>query len=697
MSLSAYLVFLCPGIFWRDAGELSAAAYGLGVAHPTGFVTWTLLGKLASFLPLGHIAVRINVLSALCGAGVVALSYPLMLSVMGEDGPAARAAAAAASLAMAFGSTLWLHSTTAEVYAPNLLAIVVLIRLVGVDWASDRALRMGAVVTGLAAGLHAVTALVAAAIWGVCFLRRWARPERRIARDLAWTAGLALAAMAVLAYLPLRASTDPWRNWGDPDTWDGFVAHLTGARIRAAFGGKMGGQGAWDINSEYAMIQLLEQVSWAGLLAVPGALWLALRRTQLAGLMLIIWSADFIFSFAINPMGMPDRQTGLIATLVTFVFISAGGFFLVGRVVGRYFSVPMTRLLTFVAVFGLALPATVSGGRIRDVRRLYHPQMVGDMAMDRASPAGLLLVSSDDMASATTYLQGVENRRPDCTTVVRQHVTDLSYLAGLRRWHGAEHLTDPVMHAAEAGGSPLAVLQLLIDENKGRRPVYWEIGESRTDRLVAADLRVDLPLARLFGSPLGDVQGLYVRYRILWRRVAGGQFWPGTALSTLARTFSQLGAFYASRGDPEYARQSISEAFMTDRDEVQVLSNYAALLISEGRPEQAVPRYLDVVARRPAYARGWYNLGVARFQTGDGFGGIEAFGIAARLGLDGPSLARAAYYASILEANHGSMARALVLMDSAAGQLPAAEKKDATAKLQLMTQELLKAHFGPRQ
>ena len=32
-----------PGLYLRDAGELSTAAFTLGIAHPTGFALWCLL------------------------------------------------------------------------------------------------------------------------------------------------------------------------------------------------------------------------------------------------------------------------------------------------------------------------------------------------------------------------------------------------------------------------------------------------------------------------------------------------------------------------------------------------------------------------------------------------------------------------------------------------------------------------------
>src|SRR4028119_2317230 len=57
-----------------DCGELIAASYRLGIAHPTGYPLYCLLGRLfATICPFGEVAWRYNVLSALLGATAVGL------------------------------------------------------------------------------------------------------------------------------------------------------------------------------------------------------------------------------------------------------------------------------------------------------------------------------------------------------------------------------------------------------------------------------------------------------------------------------------------------------------------------------------------------------------------------------------------------------------------------------------------------
>src|SRR6266436_4576523 len=68
VALLLYTFTLAPTVTLVDSGELILAAQGLGVAHPPGFPLWVILAHLASLVPLGNVAVRINFSSALFAA-----------------------------------------------------------------------------------------------------------------------------------------------------------------------------------------------------------------------------------------------------------------------------------------------------------------------------------------------------------------------------------------------------------------------------------------------------------------------------------------------------------------------------------------------------------------------------------------------------------------------------------------------------
>src|SRR6202023_1915021 len=67
-ALFLYSWTLAPTVTLTDSGELIVVAHGLGVAHPPGVPLWAILAHLASLVPLGNVAVRINFSSALFAA-----------------------------------------------------------------------------------------------------------------------------------------------------------------------------------------------------------------------------------------------------------------------------------------------------------------------------------------------------------------------------------------------------------------------------------------------------------------------------------------------------------------------------------------------------------------------------------------------------------------------------------------------------
>ncbi len=68
LTFAVYLFFLCPDVAWEDSGEFVTAAYCIGVPHAPGSPMVVLLGKIFSWIPVGSVAYRVNLLSAVSTA-----------------------------------------------------------------------------------------------------------------------------------------------------------------------------------------------------------------------------------------------------------------------------------------------------------------------------------------------------------------------------------------------------------------------------------------------------------------------------------------------------------------------------------------------------------------------------------------------------------------------------------------------------
>ena len=214
---------LCPGVFVGDAPELVAAAATFGVPHPPGYPLFTMLaGLFVRLLPVGEVAWRANLFSALCGAGTAALLY-LLARRLG----AGRLAAVAGASGLLAGRAFLASSLALEVYTFDALLLVA--TLSACHRAGESSGRGAWVAAGLAFGLlvgHRPTnlALLPALLLLVEPARR--RSGAPVRRYLLAAAALAATGL-VFAYLPLTCRRDPGLCIGEPTGWGRLLDVIT--------------------------------------------------------------------------------------------------------------------------------------------------------------------------------------------------------------------------------------------------------------------------------------------------------------------------------------------------------------------------------------------------------------------------------------------------------------------------------------
>ena len=176
--LVAYMLTLAPEVVWSgagiDSGDLAAAVAVGGVPHPTGYPTLMLLGLAVRAIPLGDLALRLNVLTALAAAASL---MPLgLLAARLRPGagtvlPVSEAMAVAAVLALyGLAPLVWSNAIVTEVYAfaslflwTSLYAAARALAAVTAEGKARWAAAAG-VLLGLGTGAHITVALGAPAL-----------------------------------------------------------------------------------------------------------------------------------------------------------------------------------------------------------------------------------------------------------------------------------------------------------------------------------------------------------------------------------------------------------------------------------------------------------------------------------------------------------------------------------------------------
>ncbi len=508
-----YVITAAPGLFWMDSGELTAAGYGLGVAHPPGFPLYTLLAKAATLLPVGSIAFRVVLLSALCGGVTVGLVFWLALRLsmaLGASERVAQGASVGAALVLGLSHSFWRQATVAEVYTPSLLmvALSLAVLLSALERRSGRlalALAFGA---GLAVGgAHPTYRLLLfpplLVAWAVA-LRR----GRRYSRAVPLFFGL--GAMVVL-YLVAVAGQGHGPDWGHctslTATWDHFVAR----RIQdASFEPLMFSFQSEIVTPHLSLagnVLLGQFIGLALPLAGLGA-WRGLRRQSPArvvvAVLLFAGVGDFIYSFWVNPMGLRDLQNGLTFALCLAVLAGVGVSELADWIGHRAPRIAPALAAAMCVI--LALPTALDGLTEKTRGAGYGAAGWVDAALDQAPPRAVVFTGSDDLSAGWTYARLVEGARPDVLSLVRQHLWVTHYLArwvradrddGLERERVARYGQRP--RPARHRGR-LNLLALLVENMAGRRPILWEPGDGADLSALRRPLIADVPLFRVHSA-----------------------------------------------------------------------------------------------------------------------------------------------------------------------------------------------------
>ncbi|MGQ9626093.1 MAG: glycosyltransferase family 117 protein, partial [Anaerolineae bacterium] len=137
-SSALYLRTMAPTVWFGNSAAQQYGSYILAVLYPTGYPLFTLLGKLFTFLPIGDIAYRVNLLSAASSAACVGLLYLFIRHITEKKLPALLP-----TLAFALSETFWSSAVVSNVYALNIFFVALTSYLV-LRWSEEIAFPSGA-------------------------------------------------------------------------------------------------------------------------------------------------------------------------------------------------------------------------------------------------------------------------------------------------------------------------------------------------------------------------------------------------------------------------------------------------------------------------------------------------------------------------------------------------------------------------
>src|SRR5438105_3531321 len=75
---------MVPTLYTLDSAELATGVATLGIVHAPGYPLYLVIAHLFTLLPIGDIAFRVNLFSALCLALTAPAVYGLIVELLGD-------------------------------------------------------------------------------------------------------------------------------------------------------------------------------------------------------------------------------------------------------------------------------------------------------------------------------------------------------------------------------------------------------------------------------------------------------------------------------------------------------------------------------------------------------------------------------------------------------------------------------------
>jgi len=421
-----------------DTFEFQVVAPTLGIAHPTGYPLYVMIGKLFSLLPIGSMAFRVNLTSAVFATGAVMMVYAITARLGGR-----RLVAFITALAFAVSQVVWSQAVVAEVYALNALIAGLMIALlldllsvskstsgdarsrstsadvsygVGGDSSrrppasSDIPYIVGAAFLLLGLGIsHHLTTILLLPAFALAILI--ARPRLRL-RTILISLGLFVLGLSVWLYIPLRW---PALHGGVPMTFDEFIGWITGSR----FGGALV-LSAWSDPTRWSIVTrfLLDAFSPVGAaLAAIGLIGLAVRHRWAALVTFAVFAAYVLYGLVYL---VPDVSVFLLpAFLILAIWIGVGVATLISFIATRI-PVSLRMYALSVSAFGL-LPILLGSHNFPLVDQRdagAQAETWGRYVLGLPIREGAAILVDSEKIAPLYYLQVTENVRPDLDILV---------------------------------------------------------------------------------------------------------------------------------------------------------------------------------------------------------------------------------------------------------------------------------------
>ncbi|MBT8382503.1 MAG: DUF2723 domain-containing protein [Ignavibacteriaceae bacterium] len=444
-----YMFTIAPSVVQIDSGELASVQATLGIAHPTGYPLFTIIGYIFSLLPLPVTKIfQLNLLASIyCSATVGIFIYTIKLcldnlslfagkrtsktrkskskkkkkQISEKENPQNKLSeiikiisAVFGGLVLAFSNTFWFQSTSVEVYSLHLILITLimltLVKAYVLSFKNDEinTWLLFAVVLALGFTNHMTTLLI---LPGTAYLyfSRYKINQVSLKRVLVMILIFLPILILVYSYLPIRASQNPIINWGNPIDMETILRHISGKQYQV-----------WLFSSMEAakkqfvyFIEALPLEFYISLAAsVIGLFFSYIKAKKLFLFLIIIFLTTVLYSINYD---IHDIDAYFLLAFVMIAFFSALG--AVKLLTLKGFS---NQVIMVILAFVLAIQFYFNVGKANQSNVYTFEDYTTELMSSVSNNAIIFSYQWDFFISASYYYQFVEDYRTDVKIVDKE-------------------------------------------------------------------------------------------------------------------------------------------------------------------------------------------------------------------------------------------------------------------------------------
>jgi hypothetical protein len=432
-----YVSMLCPTVNFVDAGELATVCATLGIAHPSSYPLFTLIGWVAAHLPLGlRMIYQLNLLTAVECSVAVFFFFRFLVFFTNEisirhrtlrrTGPEKVSfeqsirlflPALCGTSILAFSDTYWTQALSIEVYSLHVMFIIILLfvftKAVSYDYQRiEQSPSSGgktaywflfAYLLGLAFTNHLTTIILAPAFLFLYFSVN--RSSAASWKRILFMGPLFILSLTLYAYVIIRANSSPIMAWGNPINFERFYWLFSG-KIYHGYLFSPEHHSSWQYDT--FVNGLLPQFAYVPLVLAPIGIWSLFKDSKILlsfTLLLLISCLGFAFNYDI-----PDIDAYfLLAYIVIALWIALG----IEYLLRWSLKSSLVRVAGVVLLVISLLPLFYNYSRVDESKNVWVEDYVRNMVSSLEPNAIILSYQYDYFNVASNYFQLVENLRPD--------------------------------------------------------------------------------------------------------------------------------------------------------------------------------------------------------------------------------------------------------------------------------------------